>query len=235
MKIHDCAQGTLEWLALRCGIVTASEADALISPLGKIRTGDGVQTYLCQKVAERWIQAPIETFDSWAMEAGKILEERARPWLALELDKHGLEIGQVGFITDDAETIGCSPDGLIYDEENCVAGVEIKCPMAKTHVSYLINGGLPKAYVAQVQASLFVTKLPEWKFVSYHVAFPKLVLSIKPDPDFHEQLEDALLCFNNSLHDAFEMVCAANGGPPPKREPMVFSNQFVPDMDDVLQ
>ncbi len=40
MKIVDCKQGSPEWLAARLGVVTASEVGALVSPLGKVRTGE---------------------------------------------------------------------------------------------------------------------------------------------------------------------------------------------------
>jgi hypothetical protein len=55
VKIVDVVQGSADWLQVRAGIPTCSEFDALISPLGKIRTGEGPQTYLARKLAEKWI------------------------------------------------------------------------------------------------------------------------------------------------------------------------------------
>ena len=55
MKIHrNISQGSLEWNCLRAGKVTASELDRLVTPLGKVKTGDGPRSYLCEKVAEAW-------------------------------------------------------------------------------------------------------------------------------------------------------------------------------------
>ncbi|HXJ14711.1 MAG TPA: YqaJ viral recombinase family protein [Candidatus Limnocylindrales bacterium] len=234
MKIHDVEQGSSAWLEARCGIVTASEADALISPLGKVRTGAGVFTYLCQKLAERWLQKPLENYDAFAMEQGRILEERARPWLAMKLD---CDIQRPGFITNDEETCGCSPDGMISNE----TGIEIKCPMAKTHVGYLIDGCLPSEYVAQVQTSLFVTRLSQWYFLSYHKDFPKLLLTIHPDVEYHDKLAEALEEFNERLEVGWQRLLDANGGsPPPKRVPMTFSDEVqrgkaYADLNEVLQ
>ena len=53
MKIIQCDQGTTEWFAARCGLVTASEVDALVTPKFAIRKGAGVDSYVCKKVAEK--------------------------------------------------------------------------------------------------------------------------------------------------------------------------------------
>lgn len=215
MKISNNAQGSAEWLKDRAGIPSASELDAIISPLGKVRDSKGVESYLAKKLAEKWLGEPLEDFGSWQMEQGTIVEERARRWLPLFLNR---DIQQVGFITNDAGTVGCSPDGVIDNE----IGVELKCPQSQAHVQYLLKNKLPPDYIAQVQCGLYVTGFKEWLFVSYHTKFPKLVLHIGPDEEFHEALEDALNSFNERLAEAFERLCEVNGGPPPKREPMVF-------------
>ena len=50
MKIIDCEQGSVEWMQARAAIPTASEFDALISPLGEIRKGKMPATYLAKFV-----------------------------------------------------------------------------------------------------------------------------------------------------------------------------------------
>ncbi len=224
MKIHPAAQGSVEWMQARAGIPTASEFDALITPLGKIRTGAGVDTYLSKKLAERWLQGPLPGFGSWATDQGKILEERARPWFEMQFN---VDVKQVGFITNDAGTAGCSPDGMLP-----VCGVEIKCPEAPNHVAYLMAGKVPADYIAQVQGSMFITGFRQWKFVSYHKDFPKLILAVEPDEEFHEHLAEALDAFTGRLEEGYKLLCEANGGPPPKREPMVFSTDRQPQADN---
>ena len=135
----DISQNSLEWMAARAGVVTASEFESLLTPKWEPRKGLGVETYLCQKLAERWI-GPLPSFNTLDMEWGQLLEEQARPWLAFHLDK---EIKEVAFITTDDGKIGCSPDGLI-DE----TGVEIKCPNPAHHVKYLMAGKVPDDYLA---------------------------------------------------------------------------------------
>lgn len=223
MTIHDVAQGSVEWGLLRAGKVTASEMDALISPTGEVRTGEGPKSYLAKKVAEAWQGGPLLEFNSFDMEAGQILENEALPWFEAMT---GSDIKTVGFITSDDGRIGCSPDGLIGD--NC--GIEIKCPKVETHVGYLLDGRLPKAYVAQVHGSMFVTGFNQWKFISYRRRFPNLVLTIERDEKFQNALSEALDSFLERFEQSMKRMEEINGGPRPKafkREPVA-----VPTIDD---
>jgi YqaJ-like viral recombinase domain len=172
MKIHDCEQGTLEWTKLHFGIPTASGLDNLLTPEFELRKGETPKTYLYKKLAEKLQGRPLIDLSasSFMLEQGMIIEEEARPWYALEYEK---SVRKVGFITTDDGRFGCSPDGLIEGEE---CGLEIKSPAAHTHVKYLVNGVLPKEYVAQVFGSMFVTGFKRWIFVSYRRGFPALVL-----------------------------------------------------------
>ena len=188
MKTLMCAQGSSEWFTARCGVVTASEVDSLVSPTGEIRKGKGVRTYLCQKVAEKVMGYSEGSLSSWDMEQGKILETIAIPWLAFERD---LKIDRVGLCIRDDPRCACSPDGLIGDD----CGLEIKSPQPKTQVQYLLDGRVPDQYIAQVQMSMYVTKRPRWLFVSYSRDLPKLVLTVEPDPAFQAALDTALKQF----------------------------------------
>lgn len=213
MKIHDVEQGSLEWLALRAGIPTASEFDALLTPGFKIRTGEGPKTYLAKKVAEAWQGGPLESFQGFDMEQGAILESESRNWFELEFDT---TIQKVGFITTDDSRAGCSPDGLLGTD----SGLELKCPAIHTHVRYLLNGELPKEYAAQVHGSMFVTGLPRWKFVSYHRRCPKFVLTVERDEEIQANIAEALGHFYRYFDDAMECITKINGGPPRRLTPM---------------
>ena len=208
MKIIRCEQNSVEWMIARAGVVTASEMDALISPLWKIRTGDGVQTYLAQKLAEQWIGGPLPSVQGvFDMEQGKILEDEARPFYTLTT---GEEVQPVGFIISDDGRIGCSPDGLIGED----SGVEIKCPKMETHIRYLLAGELPKDYAAQVHFSMFVTGRPKWKFMSYRRNFPPLILTVERDEEIMAAMQSALDKFFESFDLAMEKLVRLNGGLP---------------------
>jgi len=207
MTIHDVVQGTPEWFQARVGIPTASEFDALITPLWKVRSGEGVESYLSRKLAERWRGEPLPSFGGGATEQGSIREDEAIPWYEFE---YGQTIQRVGFVTTDDGKIGCSPDGMFADG----SGIEVKCPECPTHVKYLLDGDIPKQYAAQVQGSMFVTGATSWRFLSYCRGFPPLVLSVKRDDEAQMALSRAIDEFNDRLDAAYKRLIEINGGPP---------------------
>jgi len=207
MKIHNVAQHSVEWFKLRAGVVTASELHRLITPLWKIRTGDGPQTYLCEKLAEWKLQGPLPDFGRsfGALEQGTILEEEAIPFYEFTT---GETISRVGFITTDDGRFGCSPDGLIQvpttisnpgiavqDGWTRTAGIEIKCPQPHTHVGYLLDGVVPPEYLAQIHGSMYVTGFQRWKFMSFSRSFEPLILTVERDEKILPVIKLALEIF----------------------------------------
>lgn len=199
MKVFDMPQGTPEWHRIRRGVVTASEVDALITPEWKPRTGQGVDTYLCTKLAERLAADDDEEVGgapSWAADQGHILENLAIPWFEFET---GLAVRRVGFCLSDDGRIGCSPDGLIGDD----AGIEAKCPQPTEHVRSLREGDVPKKYLAQVHFSMLVTGRPAWWFISYSRDLPKLKLRVDRDDKIQAKLRSAVDAFLQELEREF--------------------------------
>lgn len=219
MKIVDCKQGSDEWLAARLGIVTASELDALISPLWKTRTGEGVKTYLTKKIAERWRGQPLTAYHGGSMEQGSLREEEAFSWYELDRD---VTMRKVGFILTDDGKMGCSPDGLLDD-----GGIEIKCPEPHTHVGWLLNGDLPAEHRAQVYGSMLVTGLPRWRFMSYCRGFPTLVVTIESDAEVLDRIRAVVSEFQIHLDEAWSVIVDRNGGPPTRYEPAPLDPEYV--------
>ncbi len=228
MKIHQFAQRSIEWMNARAGIPTASEFDNLVTPLFKVRTGDMVTTYLSKKLAERWLGGPLAGFNTFDVEQGNILEEKAIPFYELTYEQ---KIEQVGLITTDDGMAACSPDGMFADG----TGIEIKCPAAETHVRYLIEDALPKDYAAQVHGSMFVTGAQSWKFMSYRRGFPPCLIEVAREEAFQEQLYLAIEAFNISLKRHFDRLCDLNGGPPQHMiEKVKPKSEFVSDPNDII-
>lgn len=197
MKIINCKQGSSEWFAARLGVVTASEIDALITPLWKTRTGEGVETYRYKKLCEKLLGYSPDAAGSFAMNQGSIIETIARPWYAFTYDT---EIATPGFCVSDDGRIGCSPDGLIGDD----CGLEIKSPQPPQHLRYLTAGEVPKDYLAQVHFSMLVTGRPRWMFVSFSLQLPPLVIEVKRDEEIQKRLREAL----DSFFPAFDEIYA---------------------------
>ncbi|WP_281773439.1 YqaJ viral recombinase family protein [Haemophilus parahaemolyticus] len=155
----DCEQGTEEWLTARLGIPTATGIKNIVTPSGQKSTG--WTSYLAELVAES-IEGRSESIKTLDMQRGNELEPLAR--MAYEFET-GNEVVQVGgvYLNADKELM-ISPDGLIPALKK---GLEIKCPKMKTHIKYVLEGGVPSEYIIQVQIALWVTGYESWDFVSY--------------------------------------------------------------------
>ena len=196
---HPVTQGSEAWHRLRFGRPTASEFDALVTPLGKVKTGEGPQSYLYRKLAEHILGRSLDEGGSWAMEQGGLLETEAIPFYEFTFDA---EVRRVGFVTTDDMRIGCSPDGLIGED----SGLECKCPLPQTHLRYLLEGGVPKEYVAQVQGCMFVTQRPRWVFLSYCRKMPPHIVHVERDEAFQQALTAALNQFLANFDNALEKL-----------------------------
>lgn len=203
MKIIDVEQGTEDWFKARAGIVTASELDCLITPLMKPREGQGVETYLNRKIAERINGGPLPSYSGGAMEQGSILEGAAIPSFELLT---GMMVERVGFVTTDDGAVGCSPDGLYSQTGSAGGGVEIKCPLLQTHIGYLRDGVVPKEYLAQVHGGMYVTGLPCWYFMSFHTQARKMIVEVPRDEKWIDAIHAAVSTFNVRLNTEYERI-----------------------------
>ncbi|WP_315792344.1 MULTISPECIES: lambda exonuclease family protein [unclassified Bradyrhizobium] len=169
MTIHKVEQGSPEWHALRCGKVTASKIPDVCARVKSGGYSAMRNNYKAALVLERLTGRPSEGgFTSKDIENGKLREPDARAEYEL---RFRCEVEQIGFA--DHPTIpmaGASADGLVGED----GGVEIKCPIAATHLAYLRADVVPSDYLPQITWNLAC--LPErkwWDFVSYHPDFPE--------------------------------------------------------------
>jgi len=141
-----------------------------------------------------------ESCNYWT-ERGTRLESLAR----LKYEQiTGHEVKQAGFI--DCGFYGCSPDGLIYDGEKLVKGLEIKCPSGEVHLETLLSGEMPRDHDMQVHFSMICAGVREWDFLSYcptdfdestgeyRNEFPPFLTTIKWN-DFTNKLQSGLEAF----------------------------------------
>ena len=212
MKIHNVTQGTEAWLACRAGIPTASELGSIVSPIGAIREGKGVKTYVAHKLAERWLGYPMQSFAGGYADQGKELEGEAIPWIESEFK---IDIQRVGFISTDDGSFGCSPDGLHGDE-----GYEIKCNQPPNHVKWLLAGVVPEEHILQCQGGLYATGARRWMFVSYCRGFPPLVVPVPRNDKLIADIAEAVRICNDEIAAGWAKLVAKNGGRVPKRAPI---------------
>ncbi|OOH92166.1 exonuclease [Pasteurellaceae bacterium 15-036681] len=167
----DCEQGTEEWLTARLGIPTATGISNIVTPSGK--KSSSWTSYLAELVAESIEGLGENGFKSGDMQRGNQLEPQARMAYEFETDCNVVQVGGV-YLNSDKDLM-ISPDGLIPEKRK---GLEIKCPKMKTHIKYILEGGVPAEYLIQVQVALWVTGYETWDFVSYCPEYQKQTLYI---------------------------------------------------------
>jgi len=188
MIVHEMDQYSDSWWQVRKGIPTASCADKLLTPAGKLSAQS--RGYMNELIAESLGFGEEPYTNEW-MERGRLLEGEARSYCELILD---IDIRPVGFVTNDAGTFGASPDGLIGD----LTGWECKCPKASTHIGYLLGSELPAYYRPQVHMSMAVTGLNRWIFVSYYPGLDPLIVTVERD-EYTNQMQSAIDGFVSQL------------------------------------
>ena len=177
MKIWpDLLQGSEQWLAARVGKLTASNASKIITSGGKLSAQRSA--YMDELISDCFCPGQNAWHGNANTDRGTAMEPLARADFETRLS---ISVEEVGFVTREDGVIGCSPDGLISrGNGNYIAGLEIKCPLPKTHLRYLLDGKLPDNYKPQVHFSMMVTGLP-WHFFSYCPGMKPLHLFIEPD------------------------------------------------------
>ena len=187
MIIVDCIQGTEEWAQCRLGIPTSSEFSKIITP-AKGEYSSQATGYMHKLIAESLTGKEATGFMSEWMERGKEMEAEARNWYEID---HG-DVRQVGFVyRDERKDTGCSPDGLMEDR-----GLEIKCVSPGIMVGYMLDGGMVREYIPQVQGSMYVTGLLRWDFLVYHPDFKPILITVERDKEYLSKLEMYLARFN---------------------------------------
>jgi len=207
----ELTQGSPEWLAARCGMITASRfADVLTQPRAKRDKESGAlsrvaTTYMLELAAETITGAPKETPVTFAMKHGNEHEPVAR-YIYSEIFANEVEI--VGFLSHPTEDmVGGSPDGLIGDR----GGLEIKCPYnTAIHLGYLLDGHAQ--HEAQIQGNMWITGREWWDFVTYDPRVNPLVpLGIKitrvyRDEEYIVHLQAAVRNFRERLLETIETL-----------------------------
>jgi len=197
MIILDCEQMDHEWWQAHVGTPSASNFGKILTPTGK--PSASAKDYMYQLAGEVLTGKKTETYHNAVMQRGIEMEAEARTLYELMFD---VEVQRVGLIyPDEQRKYCCSPDGIVGDY-----GIEIKCPLIHTHVSYLIAGKIPGTYIPQVQGSMLVTGFKRWDFMSYYPGLKPLVVEVKRDDKYCDLLATALNSFNLELEKTVEKL-----------------------------
>ena len=193
----DLVQGSDEWLAARCGLLTASEMRLILTPTLKMASNDKERSHLYELAAQRQTLYVEPHYQSDDMLRGHEDEIEAR----ILYEQHYAPVQQMGFITNDTWgfVLGCSPDGLVGED----GMIECKSRRPKYQIETILEmaatGSAPAEYMLQIQTALLVTERRWVDFISYSAGLPMVTIRVAPDPQVQTAILEAAAAFEKRL------------------------------------
>lgn len=195
----DVDQGSDEWLAMRCGVLTASEMKLIVTPTLKKADNDKTRQHLYELLAQRVNQYTEPHYIGSDMMRGHVDEVDAR----IVYEEKYAQVKECGFIINDkwGFKIGYSPDGLVSDD----GLIECKSRRQKYQTQTIIENEVPDDFMLQLQTGLLVSERKWIDFVSYCGGMPMFVKRVFPD----KTIQDAIISAAEAFEDKIRTMQAA--------------------------
>lgn len=208
LEIFDVEQGTEEWFAARCGLVTASVVGKLLTASLKVAGNDTSLDLTRHLAAERITGHVEETYSSRDMLRGTLDEPYAR---AAYSEQHA-EAKEVGFMVRDFGSfrIGYSPDGIVGED----GLIEIKSRNQKNHVKNVLANDVPSENIAQIQCGLLVSGRKWCDYVDYSGGMALWPVRVYPDPEWQAAIMAAVVNFELNATEMISDYMQATEGLP---------------------
>lgn len=194
----ELVQGSDEWLAARCGLLTASEMKLIVTPATlKACSNDKERAHLFELLAQRITKYVEPCYISDDMLRGMEDEIEARRLYSERFEP----VQEVGFITNDrwGFTIGYSPDGLVGE----YGQIECKSRRQKFQIQAMIENVVAKTvpvdFMLQVQTGLLVSERQWTDFISFSAGLPMIVIRAYPDDKVQDAIVAAAEAFEERL------------------------------------
>ena len=198
VKLHNAEQGTDEWHQLRCGVLTASCVKHIVTPTLKLSANDKTRA-LANKIAIQRItgipKRPSPPTQCCAATSTKRLPATSIPRntrrsLRLALSpmtaSRSLAFPLTGLV---------GADGLIE--------VKSRDPHLQfaSVVAVSRGDGIPKEYMAQIQAGLLLSGRDWCDFLSFSHGLPMMRARVYPDPEYQEAIIEAAKAFEQTVQE----------------------------------
>lgn len=203
----DLIQGSDEWHAARCGLITASEMKLILTPTLKVANNDKTRAHVWELAAQRITDYVEPTYIGDAMLRGHEDEILARALYS----EHFAPVTECGFVTNDewGFTLGASPDGLVGDDGGVEAKSRIQKYQVQAIVEYYRDGTIPEEFMLQVQTCMLVTRRKWWDLISYSGGLPMRLMRIEANPEIQAAIIDACTAFEAKIAEAIADYHAA--------------------------
>lgn len=200
--VEGIDQGSIEWLNLRLGKVTASKMKDVLTNGKGTAPSKTAESYMMDLVCERLTGEIKPMFENDAMAWGTATEPQARAMYEL---RSGNDVKEIAFVEAN-EYLGISPDGFVGDD----GLLEIKCPNTKTQLYRALSNNYSKDYKAQIQCQLWVCGREWCDFLSFDprldVDASYLLERVYRDEDFIQQMKNKTEIFIEKMKETIERL-----------------------------
>lgn len=223
----DMVQGSEEWAAARCGLLTASEMHLIVTPKLKAASNDKERGHLYELLAQRITRYVEPRYISDDMLRGKDDEIDA----VVLYCKTYATVYECGFVTNDkwGFTIGYSPDGLVGADGQVECKSRNQKYQIRTLVDYVSADAIDPDFMIQAQTGLMVTERSWCDLISYCGGLPMATVRVFPDATMQAAILDAARAFEARLAKAYatyEAVMASSARLLPT-ERKIYQEMFV--------
>lgn len=206
----DLEQGTDEWFAARCGVLTASTIGSLLTPTCSGIADNKAAQRLVNEIASQRVNGICDPHvQAYAFQRGHEDEMEAKILYAQKI----APVTEVGFMTDDrwGFKLGYSPDGLVGDD----GLIECKSRLSAFQMDTICSQAIPIEYMAQIQTGMLVSGRKWLDFISFPAmgGGKMLVKRVYPDAAMQDLLIRAATDFEQKVWQRIQEYKAAENSP----------------------
>lgn len=195
---EELEQGSPEWEQARCGLITASQLNLILTPKLKIAENEKTRAHAYELAAQRITGFVEASYVGANIERGWADEIRARD----KYSEHYAPVQEIGGMVRDFGDfrLWASPDGLVGDD----GGIETKSRVQKHQIRTIADNAIPEEHMLQVQACLMVSGRKFWDYIAYCGGLPMWVIRIKPDATIQAAIHTACAAFEQKIQEIMQ-------------------------------
>lgn len=198
ITVHaEMIQGGEDWLAARCGLLTASEMHLIVTPTLKAASNEKERSHLYELLGQRITQHVEPRYIGDDMLRGQADEIDAVELYATTY----APIERVGFITNDkwGFTIGYSPDALVGVDGQVECKSRNQKYQIRTLIDYVYVDTIDPDFMIQVQTGLMVSEREWCDLISYCGGLPMATVRVFPNEAMQAGILAAATAFEARL------------------------------------
>lgn len=195
---EELEQGSDAWLAARCGLISCSIMNDILTPTLKASSNDKTRSAVFDLACQRVTKYVEPQYWTESMLRGAADEVTARE-LYSERISVVTEIGGMDR-TFDFGSVWYSPDGLVGDD----GLIEVKSRRQGLHFKTVAENDVPKEHMLQLQAGLMVSGRKWIDYISICKGQPMFIKRIEPDSAYQDAIAAACEAVEKSIAEATE-------------------------------